>query len=308
MIVDDAGTEHVFPQGFDPKKAAMIVKSQSSAQPTDASGSGLGVMASAFQTAKDVGAGFAKAAGRSVKAVADDLPHAFGGAGLSDYIDLATGRPKGESYQRVSEGLQSKNAAQTAGGLGETALELALPIGKAVEAIPTTAKAGPLFQQVMSAAKNVPVNVEPAGQAALRISQLAERGGRLPKPVNDFLKYVTNPEKPQLTYEAGRDFLQNLGKLSVNERNSLTPVIQREVAIMTSNLAKAVADAAAKVGHGETYAKAMTQYARAKGIANIVDDFLKGARKSLPWMLGGSAAAAGAYGAKKVIDTVGGGE
>ncbi len=202
-----------------------------------------------------------------------------------------------EQFQQANDATAYSNTAQRVGGAVETVGEMAVPVGRAVSAvgdmIPTAAKAAPKFAEVMGAARNVPVNVEPAGQAALRVQQLAERGATLPKAVNDFLKYVTNPEKPQMTYEVGRDFLTNLGKLSVSERLALNKPMQREVAIMTGNLAKSVAESAAQAGKGQLYAQAMTEYARAKRLETAYDLFLKGAQKALPAALVGGAAGAG---------------
>lgn len=224
---------------------------------------------------------------------------ALGGAageGYRQVVRAATGNPVTTSTADAIGRMGVAGAA--AGAMGF--------IPEAVGAIPTTAKAGPLFQQVLAKAKDVPVNVEPAGENALRVMQLAERGGRLPKPVSDFLRYTTNPDKPPMTFEVARDFAKSLGRLSVNERNAMIPEVQREVAIMAGKVSKAVADAAGKAGVGQLHAEAMTQYAQAKGIENVLDEFLSGARKSLPWMLRGSAGAAGFYGTKKAIDMVSG--
>jgi hypothetical protein len=225
---------------------------------------------------------------------------ALGGAageGYRQVVRAATGNPVTTSTADAIGRMGVAGAA--AGVMG------AIP--EAIGAIPTTAKAGPLFQQVMSKAKDVPVDVNPAGEHALRIAQLAERGGRLPKPVSDFLRYATNPDKPPMTFEVARDFAKSLGRLSVNERNAMIPEVQREVAIMAGKLSKSVADAAGKAGVGQAHAEAMTQYARAKGVEKMLDEFLAGARKSLPWMLQGSAAAAGFYGTKKAVDLASGG-
>lgn len=234
-------------------------------------------------TAKDVAAGFVKAAGRTVHTLGDEVPHFFGAAGLGDYLDLATGRPKGTTEQNAVAGLQSKNAAQTAGGLVETAAELALPVGKAAEAIPSTARAGAKFQEVMSAAKNVPVDVNAPGQVALRIQQMAEHGGSMPMAVNKFLRYVTDPDKPALTYEVARDFASNISRLSANEYQRLTPAIAREVANLRVTLNRAVADAAGKAGKGQQYAQAMNEYARAMKVRDTIDAVIEGAKRSAPY-------------------------
>lgn len=236
-----------------------------------------------LNTAKDLGAGFAKAAGRTVQTLADDVPHFFGGAGLSDYLDLATGQPDGSGYQRVKQGLQNTNTAQTIGGLVEGAAELAIPVTKAAEAVPTTAKAGAKFQEVMGAAKNIAVDTNAPGDVALRIQQLADRSASMPMVVRKFLNRVTDPAKAEMTYEEARDFASNISRLSANEYQRLSPVVAREVANLRVTLNKAVGDAAGKAGKGKEYADAMREYARAMQVRGAVESALEGAKRSLPY-------------------------
>lgn len=234
-------------------------------------------------TATDVAAGFAKGAGRSVKGVVDDLPHFFGGAGLSDYIDMATGRPQGDSYQRVATGLEPTNTPQKIGGYVEGAAEFLAPGSKAAEAVPTTTKAGVKFQQVMSAAQHVPIDTNAPGQVALRINQLAERGGSMPMAVRKFLGRITDPSKAQMTYEEARDFASNISRLSANEYQRLTPVIAREVANLRVALNDAVAKGAEQAGKLPEYRAAMKEYAQAMRIRDAVDAAVEGAKRSVPY-------------------------
>lgn len=242
--------------------------------------------------AKNVGVGFAKAAGRSVKFVADDLPHMAGGAGVSDYIDLATGRPQGTSYQMLEQGLQPKGTAQRLGGYAETGAEVLAPVAAGVKAgaeAMSTASAASKFQNVMGAAKNFPVDVSAPGDVALRIQQLAERGGTMPQTVRKFLGRITDPTKGDLTYEEARDFASNISRLSANEYGRLTPVISREVANLRVALNQAVAKTAAAAGKGEQYAQAMNDYARAMKLRGLFDDVVTGAKKALPYVTAGGA-------------------
>jgi hypothetical protein len=256
-----------------------------------------------MDTAKDVGAGFAKKAAKTVQFVADDVPQFFGGAGLSDYADLALGRPEGDSYQRVSEGARLTSTPQQIGGALETAVELAVPIKAAAGAIPTTAKAGRKFQEVMGAARNVPVDVNGPGQVALRINELAERGGSMPMAVRKFLNRVTDPNKPGMVYEEARDFASNISRLSANEFQRLTPVVAKEVATLRVALNKAVAEAASKAGKGEEYAQAMNEYARAMKLKNAVDAAVDGAKRGIPYA---TAAGVGYWLTTKVRQALGG--
>lgn len=149
-----------------------------------------------------------------------------------------------------------------------------------VDALPNAARAGRGFEQVMSAAGDVPVNVEAAGKSALRVMELAERGGTMPKAVRDLLKRVTDPAKPAMTYRESRDFASNLGKLSVDEMNRLKPIVKREVANMAAELNKANADAAKLAGKAVEYKSAMREYANAMRMRDALDTAIKHSKKA----------------------------
>lgn len=302
VTLSDGRTFDVTTDGAAPSEADVLaslssqpdVETQGTVAPA-APPSGLGQMKSAFETAKDLGAGFAKAAGRSVKFIADDLPHAAGGAGLSDYIDLATGRPKGTSYQMVDTGLQSKNAAQTVGGLAETGAELALPMVAGARAIPTTAKAGALFNEVSAQAGKVPVETKAINEAIMRVKDEVDAGaGSMPQVVTKLINRLDQPiqNAGPFVYDESRKFASNLGALTVRDIQSLNRAGQAAVANLAATVARANADAALVVGKGAEYAKAMNMYASAKRLETLV-------KKGIPIALG---SAAGAVGLKYAYD------
>ena len=111
----------------------------------------------------------------------------------------------------------------------------------------------------MGAAEHLPVNVNDAGQVALRIQDLAQRGGSMPQAVRQFLARVTDPDQGQLTFGEARDFASNISRLSANETQRLTPVIAREVATMRVALNQSLAQTAGQAGKGAEYAQAMTE-------------------------------------------------
>lgn len=199
---------------------------------------------------------------------------------------------------RAREKTAHSNMTQQAGGALETLAELALPVTKAAEAVPTVAKAGAKFQSVMAAAKNVPVDVEAPGKVAMRISELAERGGSMPMAVRKLLNRVTDPKKPEMAYAEARDFASNISRLSANEFGRLTPAVQREVANLRVTLNQAVAKAAETAGKGAEYKAAMREYAQAMKVRDGVNAALEGAKKALPYA---TAAGAGTYLANKVM-------
>lgn len=172
----------------------------------------------------------------------------------------------------------------------------ALPLAvKAVKgALPSTVRAGAKFQQVMGAAKDVPVDVAKPGAASLRVMELSERGGSMPKAIRDFLKRVTDPSKAELTYGEARDFYSNLSRLSADETRRLTPVMRREVGQVRALLNEALSGSAESVGQGATYRSAMKEYARA---AKLRDVSQRVAKWALP---AGATGAAGYYAVEKL--------
>ncbi len=202
----------------------------------------------------------------------------------------ATGLPP------VAEMVAPGNAQQSTGKALETAAELAVPVGGAVKgaraALPSAARAGQKFQEVMGAAKSLPVSTDAAGQVALRISELAERGGSMPMAVRKLLNRITDPEKGALAYEEARDFASNISRLSANEFQRLTPAVAREVANLRVTLNKAIAETASKAGKGKEYASAMNEYAKAMRLRDLVDESIRGLKHAAPYA---TAAGAGAW-------------
>lgn len=181
-------------------------------------------------------------------------------------------------------------------GLGQ----LAANVGSKL--LPNAARAGRNFQNVMGAARNIPINVEGPGNVALRIEELAQRGGSMPKAVRDFL----NTKKSAMTYEVARDFASNISRLSVNEMGRLTPVMAREVANLRVALNQSVAEAAKQAGKLPEYKAAMREYAQAMKIRDAVDAAVKGAKKAaLP---AAGAAGAGYWLTRELKGLLGGGE
>jgi hypothetical protein len=187
--------------------------------------------------------------------------------------------------------------AAKVGSLAPVAAEMALPGpgvvrgGKAVAgAIPSAARAGDKFQDVMGAARNVTVDVQEVGDVALRINQLAERGGSMPMAVRKILNRMTDPNKADMVYEESRDFASNIGRLSRSDYQRMSPTVAREVAKLSAALNQANAKAAQAAGKGAEYKAAMREYARAMRIQEAISATLSGAKKAVPWM--GAAGAA----------------
>jgi hypothetical protein len=187
--------------------------------------------------------------------------------------------------------------------LGEMAIG-GQPVARAAKAaIPSAARAGEKFQDVMGAARHVTLELAETGDAALRIMQLAERGASMPMAVRKLLVRMTDPKKGPMAYEEGRDFASTISRLSADEMKRLTPVVKREVANLSVALNKANALAARSVGKGEEFNAAMREYAKAMKLRSTLDAMISGAKKGLPIA---TAAGAGAWLVNKARSVVGG--
>ncbi len=264
-------------------------------------------------TAQDVATGFVKSAGRTGLNLLEGATQLPPFAVSTAVLDALRANPAvAERERKIRALLESKNAPQSVGGALETGAEMLVPLGAAAEAIPTAAKAGAKFNAAMAGARLQPVDVNAPGQVALRIADMAQHGGGTqfgPGPVRQFIQYITDPKKPQMTYEVARDFASNISRLSSKELASVPPAMMREVGNLRVALNKAVADAAARAGMGAEHAQAMTEFAKAMRIRDATDALLEGAKKgALYGVGGGTLAGAGFELGKKIASLWSGGD
>lgn len=138
--------------------------------------------------------------------------------------------------------------------------------------VPSTASAGEKFQQVMGAAKDIPLDLSKADEAIARAQELRTRGSSFPKVFSDYVKnrkaaagdFMSQPVTEPMTYEVGRDFASNASGLSSREATALNSKMHRQVAEFSSAMKTANREAAAKVGMGDLYDQAMKEYRQAK--------------------------------------------
>jgi hypothetical protein len=144
--------------------------------------------------------------------------------------------------------------------------------------LPSKERAGANFQTVMGAARNEPLNLQMADDAALRAQELAGRGGipgrgsSLPKVMRDYLR--TREQNPTMTYEVGRDFQSAAGRLSTAEAQAANPVMKAQVSKLAKALADSNRDAAVRAGVGAEYDSAMNEYRQASQLADMKDSLI----------------------------------
>jgi hypothetical protein len=141
--------------------------------------------------------------------------------------------------------------------------------------VPTRAGANLKFQEVMGAVANRPVETAQAGNVALRVAELAERGGTMPKVVRDLLRRATDPTKGDITYREMRDFYSNVSRLSADEMKRLPPVIKSQIGELRAALHEALARTAASGGKEGVYRAAMKEYAMASRVREVSAKLLK---------------------------------
>jgi hypothetical protein len=282
VIVDAKGNEHVFPAGFDPKKAAAIVRGDSTAAPAEKSGGML-------QTAKDLGIGALKGVGSSIASIGEMAAD----TGLLPGMARGGGAMRHPAFTKADEATTASNSTQGIGKGIEQVAEMAIPTGAAANAVPRVTRAGKNLQKVMAVAKNAPVNMEAPGQAALRIQQLASRGGTEPRAIGKLLRRITDPEQGPIAYEEGRDWYGNISRLSADEFNRLPDVVKREMGGLREAMHSSLTQAAETVGQGNRYAGAIKEYGQAKKLQSYKDALVQAFKKgALP-----AAGIAGAGGA-----------
>ncbi len=145
----------------------------------------------------------------------------------------------------------------------------AVQLAKAIRnLIPSTKRAGVLFDQVMAAAKDVPIETSTTVPIIERAQQIDAAGGSpLPRVLKKFVKASSPGESPfsdVLTYKEGRDFASNAGSQSIKAVTAQNAQMQRQVAQFADAMKTANREAAAKVGMGDLYDQAMKEYRQAK--------------------------------------------
>lgn len=167
------------------------------------------------------------------------------------------------------------------------------------QTLPSTARAGSKFEQVMAKAKDVPLELNAADDIALRAQELAGRGGQpgrgssMPKVMRDYLR--TRETQPVMNYQTGRDFATSASRLSAAESQSANPVMQRQVAKLAKALNEADRAAAVKAGVGDVYDAAMREYRLAKGAMDMKEALVEVLKNRGVQAAVGTGAAYGAY-------------
>jgi hypothetical protein len=203
----------------------------------------------------DLGVGAAKGLTSTFTAV----PALIGNA-----LNEALGYQKPQRVIDQENYLEPANTYQKIGKYVEQAAEALLPIGLGIKAMPTEAKAGKLFDEVMQAAKGQPVNLTRSSAPLDRIAQLTDAGGPTLSAPNKLLlrKNTINP----IPYEEARDFYSNISSLSAADKQIANRPMLRELKNLREAFKQDIGDTAEAVGKRQQYEDAMRIYRKANQI------------------------------------------
>jgi len=197
----------------------------------------------------------------------------------------AAGKPMG-----TKSGVVNNPVTQAIAGavpLAEAAPAVEEGLGKIAPHIPSASDAGEAFEEVANVANDMPVDVSTPGNTALKIQEMSQQGGSMPKIIRDFLRRTTEPDAKPLTYEEARGFYQNATRLSSAESSRLTPVMRRQVAMFTQELSKSIEGAADTAGKLEQLQGAMKEYHQAMNMQRtkelIKDSAISAIKKGIPY-------------------------
>ncbi len=176
--------------------------------------------------------------------------------------------------------------------------------GKIGELIPSAERAKQMFGSVAADANEIPVSLDNAGDAAVRLMDWQTRT-QLGPTINKFLNRITNPKLGPMTYEEARKEYQLLGQLSADEASKLPPVVRRDLVDMVVGFKKDIGNAAAQVGRGDDYYSAMNQFRQASRINNVkqavTNEVVPAAVKGAATALGAGATGGTLYGLWRLL-------
>jgi hypothetical protein len=187
----------------------------------------------------------------------------------------------------------------------------AMPVSEAISALPKAAKilpsaeeAGKVFDQLIDDIGDHPVEItDRLSNAISQAQDWATRGGQKIKQVTDFVKRVTDPDLPDLTWSEARDFYSNLtSRLSPDQASKLSPKAYRHIGRVADALDDTLAQTADDAGKLSDYRGAMDEYKSAMGLEDIAELAKKAAKQTgiqvLKWAIPGAATA---YALKQIV-------
>lgn len=151
--------------------------------------------------------------------------------------------------------------------------------------VPNAERAAANIDQAAQVAGNLPINIAGPAQASLKAADLAEAGTRMPPTMKKFLKRVTDPQRPPIDWDKGRQFYTNTVSPAASEFQNVSPPMGRIAGEFRDALHQSLTDTAeqAQAGMGDIYNAGVDEYRRAMQWARFKKDALNyGLKKALP--------------------------
>lgn len=181
-------------------------------------------------------------------------------------LNEASGLPT--SGIRLKAATPEENRAQAeAAGANMTTTLAGTAAAKAIEALPSSARAGAKFNQVAQAVNDVPIDTTNIGEVVQRAKELQSTGSTMPKVFRD-MNRALNRGTP-ITYSEGRDFASSAGRLSATERLAMNPPMQAQVGKLAEALKTANRTVAAQAGLGDVYDQAINEFRQVMALKNM---------------------------------------
>ncbi|HEY3620774.1 MAG TPA: hypothetical protein VGK96_28555 [Candidatus Sulfotelmatobacter sp.] len=167
---------------------------------------------------------------------------------------------------------------------------------KAIEAIPSTAHAGEILNQLETVMKGVPVNLTKSEGPLMNIMQDFDAGSSVPPVIKKLVKRWGDNKGP-ITYDEARRFYKNITTLSSEEKMSMKPEMRRKIGQVAEAFKHDIGEAIPIPAIRDRYYSAMREYHRGSQVKRLGTNTLNRLKKSAPIV---GAAAAGAAGANEI--------
>lgn len=190
---------------------------------------------------------------------------------------------RGLTAAQPGEGLKPQpttlaSAAQYAGMVGTVASQLmpapeaAAGSGAIERALPSTERAGKVFQELKGAIGDHSVHMtDRLANALADVKDAVDTGSTLPSVINKFVNRITSLEEGPLTYKEARQFYSNVSDLSASERMASKGNDLRLIQEFKHALGETISSTAENAGRLQQYQGAMSEFASAKRMADRVD-------------------------------------
>lgn len=209
-----------------------------------------------------------------VKGIAQPITTSMRGLGALIAPDSVQA-PTADEFSQAAQGAGAQLGAEALGGAGDVLGQFDKV--KALRerlSLPSTERAGQKFEQVMGAAKDVPVDLSQVDPIVERAKELRSHGHT---PPSMSMRQYSKAQQPQefgpfkiapdpMTYETSRDFAVSAGDQSAQAITGTNRTMKRQNKSFAKALDDANREAAYKAGRGEMYDQAMAEYRNAKRI------------------------------------------